>query len=490
MKLQTIIEQICSTAKCKKNDREKISTSIKDLILELDLANNAIVWDIICFRTKQLLLKLGVPHHQLVELDWFWQSKTEHSYAGSNLIYDPPRIYDMLLSHPESFHLLKSAFLRLREISSDSIRDDFIATVLKIRSQYRPVLTSREVDIFQKAIYTQTISPSKLAELIGTTKGYVSRKLQELCSRKILYEAIRFSYRALNLKVSIVLIEMDNLDAPLPIQVGHPNPWVHSIYDCKFGNRFILVNLIVPISWRSGSEIDDWRDLILSKKHVTDVRVFERNPNRSWMNYNYDRFSGTSWNIPPAYYGTSIRHGFEEEHIPLESQVPDLFLSGFEITNLDVKMIRLLFERGPLTVRTVREEVGKDYNFIRRRLNELQNRGIIWNRILPNPLFAPESIIMVAHINSSKHEKLSRALSCLPEIYAQRTHNGYTIFTLRMPEGYLAEVSNTLNGLLEGYERWLLQYSHQHFTNWSFPMERWKPGTNEWLISEHDFEGD
>lgn len=474
-------------------DRSISIKSVEDEINKLskvfDATPGLIGWDLLLFRMKQLLmLKCKIDIERLNVLDDLWSSLAKIIPHGYNLIYDPPRVYNLLLRYPDSFQKLMNSYLELRRADMPNFRDNFLDAFFQLRIHYRPNLTKGEVLTLLSCIEMQTLSSSSLAKKIATTKSYVSKMIASLRSKNAFYEAVRFAISALSLKDVIVLIEMDNLDAEIPSQFSLRNPWLHSLFDCKFGNRFILTNLIVPESWRSMAEIRAWKDEIIQNRRVTDVHIFQRYEKYNWMNFNYSSFTGTLWKVSPTTLGAQMKQLYEETPPKFKSYSLPI-LEGFKINFDDIKMIAYLDRKGPVPIRELRNEINRDYNFVRNRYNELNRRKIIRYHLYPSSLFAPESITIVAKIGDTEHSRLCNALSCAPEVYVQRTQLQYSVFTIRLPEGSTDYIAKTLNELLRGKERWLLQYSDQQFINWQFPIERWDSTTCEWRIFDSDFGG-
>ncbi|MHA1495625.1 MAG: hypothetical protein ACTSUZ_08160 [Candidatus Thorarchaeota archaeon] len=489
MSISMIIEKIRNENPQVSDKITKVETRIKEIKEEIDAIPQLIGWDLLLFRLKQLLiLDVGITSDKLQTFDTFWESTTTKVSHGYNLVYDPPRVYNLLLRYPESFQKLLQSYRELKEAQTPSLRTEYLDAFFHLRVQYRPNLTPGELSILCSIIEDQSRSLSILMKKYGKTKSYFSKIITTLRNKNAFYEAIRFAYSVLSLNVVIVLVEMDNLDADIPIQFSSGNPWIHSLYDCKFGNRFILANLILPVSWRSNDELRMWKEEMLNNNRVTDVHIFERNEQLNWMNFNYSAFSGNGWNTTPTTIGTLIRQMYRKDYSEYDrSQIPEL--SNFQISCDDIQMIATLHQQGPISVRQLRSKLSKDYNIVRARYEDLIRRRIIWHRIYPSPLFAPESITIVAKLDDHEHYQICHALTCLPEVYVQRTKCLHSIITMRLPEGSLDYVVATLNEFLRGKERWLLQYTGQQFTNWQFPLDRWVESHRVWTIHDSDFGG-
>jgi len=489
MSIKMIFEILQNEHPEKSNLIKAVEGEIDQLSEIFDAVPGLIGWDLLLFRMKQLLmLKCKIDIERLEVLDDLWSSSAKSIRHGYNLIYDPPRVYNLLLRYTDSFQKLMDSYLDLRRADLTNFRDNFLDAFFRLRVRYRPTLTKGELSVLLSCIENQTLSPSIIAKNLVTTKSYVSRIISYLRTKNAFYEAVRFAIAALSLKDVIVLIEMDNLDAEIPPQFSQKNPWLHSLFDCKYGNRFVLINLIVPESWRSMAEIRDWKDEIMQNRRVTDVHIFERNEEYNWMNFDYSSFTGNLWKISPTTLGAQIRQLYEKFPPKCKSDALPL-LDGFRVDFDDIKMIAYLDRKGPVSIRELRNEINRDYNTVRSRYNELINRKIIRYRLYPSSLFAPESITLVAKLHDNEHFQLCNALACVPEVYAQRTRLQHSVFTVRLPEGSTDYIAKILNELLRGKERWLLQYSDQQFINWQFPIERWDSATREWRILGSDFGG-
>lgn len=466
----------------------QLTNDILELSGELNAQPGTIAWDLVCFRAKQQLMDTYKVDPLVIGYwDDFWSRTTKTIRHSPSHLYDPPRVYNLLLHSDSVFEELKQSYLMLQKSKGASLPDDFLDVFFRIRNSVSPQISHGEMEIFRAAIDEQTLSPSKLSEVVDTSKGYVSRIVGSLVERGLLTEAVRFSYRALKLKVMALLIEMDNLDAALPQGFTSDNPWLHSVTDCKFGNRFIMAYFIVPLTWRSRRELSSWQRRLLTIPRVTDVHILERIEHQCWRNYNYEWFDGSEWHLPTGTYAPFIKSRMTEgvEVLPTQATPPEL--DNFVLQTFDVEILGTLWESGRLSVRELREQLSKDYNAVRKRYSELVDRNILRVRIHPTSLFAAGNMTLVSHLDESMHTRLTHALTCLPEVYAERTRDGYSIHTVRIPEGHEDTVADTLNTILKGKERWLMQHTDRTFANWSFPMDRWMPQHREWRVEESDF---
>ncbi len=489
MQLNDILDRVQQNNPEKVEQIRKIADEVSSILEELNTAPGLIGWDLILFRTKQLLLRAGISNDDLQILDREWARTTKSSEHRLNLFYDPPRVYNSLLHDSSVFDKLVRVHDDLRERGSTSFREIYLDAFFELRKQLKPTMTKKELEVFRETIRQQTTSPSILSEKIGTTKGYVSRVVKGLLSRGLLSEVVRFSYGALSLKVVIALVEMESLDTELPDYLTRKNPWLYSLFDCKYANRVVMANFIVTMSWRSREEMQQWKEQLLSYPSVKDVKLIERDEKKSWMSFDYSRFDGKDWNVIPGEFGVLVKSRFREQSVPSGIRATVRNLRGFKVTNIDVQMIAILYENGALSIREIRQHMGLDYNTVRKAYNRLKERGVIWNRIHPSPLIAPENITLVVEADEVLHAKLCSAFSICPEVYAQRGSGDSSIFMLRLPDGHGISVGRTLNEILRGTRRVLLQFGEHHFTNWKFPLERWDDQYKEFRLDSNDFGG-
>ena len=465
-----------------------IGREARSLQSRLRATPKTIGWDLLCFRVKQLMIqRVGIVPLLLTRFDRQWEATTETHEHDSGVLYNPPQAYSTMLGSPQAFDRLLNAYEILIEKSGSRFREDYLNTFFKVRGEIIPRLTQSQLKIFKYVLSNQTTSPTQIAQALEMTKGYVSRVIGELKDKYVISERVRFSYGALGLQTIIAIIEMDSLDVELPHAFTRKNPWLYSIFESRIQRHFAIAHFIVPLSWRSPSELGMWAKRIAEEEHVVSAQVWRRNERANWMNYNFDAFDGRTWNVPSGVYSPQIHSGFRAKPPPIEPQVAEPNLEGFFIDGLDIRIIHELVTRGPLTVRELRAILGKDYNVIQTKYYNLRERKIIVNRVHPSPLFAPGTVLAVAKLNDEYHRRLCNAVSCLPEVYTERTYEGYTVFTLRVPEKHTRDVITDLNDILEGHERWLTYHGDMHFFNWTFPMDRWMEGYREWYILENDF---
>ncbi|MHA1781342.1 MAG: MarR family transcriptional regulator [Candidatus Thorarchaeota archaeon] len=469
---------------------EKIAEKIDQVQTDLNAARGTLGWDLVCFRAKQMLLQeLNLSAMEISAWDRLWATTTKPIEHESGLLYNPPSAYTTMLASETAFDQLADSYKQLVETSGNRIREDFLTIFFRVRASMIPHLTPSERKVFLYVVENQTVSPTEIAKNLGTTKGYISRVLRTLREKRVIAEFFSFSYTALKLKVLNVVIEMDSLDAQLPDMFTRKNPWLYNVFESKMGKRFAIANFIVPVSWRSASALRTFAEKLTQFEHITSAKVLQRKEASCWRHYNYREFNGSEWQITAGTYSPRIRAGFKKQPTSLQIQALQPDMDGFILDDLDIRIIETLYKYGPLTIRQLREFIGRDYNLVLSRYSDLVRRHIIETRAAPNPLFAPGMVVVMAQVSDEEHLRLCNAFSCLPEAYLQRTKEGYTICTLRLPEAYVRDVVRDANDILAGKERWLTYHGNMHFFNWTLPVERWLSGYREWWIHDNDFEG-
>jgi len=469
---------------------KSIASEAESLQQELRAAPRTIAWDLVCFRVAQLLHTcLGLSPLELRPWDSFWAATSSSHGLYTNQVYDPPRVYSTMLQFPEVFDKLRDAYLELLETSGTQLREDFLKIFFRVRASLIPQLSPGELRVFRLALKMQSLSPGTLASEIGTTKGYVSRIVSGLRRKSMLWEVVRFSYKALGLQVLIVMIELNDLDAELPVPFTRENPWLYSIFDSRMGTRFAIAHFIVPRSWRSQSEARAWADKLLEYEQVTNARVFQRDESACWRHYNYEPFDGQKWQVTSGLYGPMLRAAFKEPAQPLETQALEPDLHSFSLDSIDIQIIDVLLQEGPLTIRALRKKLRRDYGLVYKRYTTLKKRNIITTRVIPSPFLAPGLIVIMAKVDNDDHRRLCNAFKCLPEVYAERTTEEYSVFTLRVPEEHIRTVVDDVNDIMVGRDRWMTYHGNMHFVSWRLPIDRWMESYKEWRIDENDFGG-
>lgn len=451
-------------------------------------APGTIGWDLVCFKVELLLKeRLGLDWGALRVWEQLWASTTKIRGDITSRVYDPPSAYYLYLNAPERFEHLVQIYKKLLSQSGETIVEDFLKAFFRIRADLTPKLTPRELDIFRLALKYQTLSPTFLAEKIGTTKGYVSRVINGFKKRVILWERVRFSFKALGLQVLIALVELRDPDTSLPPAFSTSNPWLYSVFESKMGAHFAIAHFVVPDTWRSHSEARTWVSRLNELDEVKFVNVFNRIESMNWVHYNYDLFTGKRWELPTGVFGPMIRAGYDEGTFEHSMEPVESDLERYHFDQTDIQIVSHLTSKGPLTVRELRNILKKDYNFVVERLNRLRSHNVVVNRVLPTSLFAPGVIVIMVKVSQQTHDQLCNAVSCLPEAYAERTTEGYTSLVLRVPEDHVRDIVEDINDLLKRKQRWMTYLGDMHFIKWKLPADRWLDGYKDWWISDNDF---
>ncbi len=473
----------------KSSELDQISDEAAEMQESLFAAPGTIGWDLVCFRVEQLLRdRLGLSWDELKNWEQLWASTTKIRGDLTSRIYDPPGAYYLFLQAPDRFEHLIRIYRELLNQSETAVVEDFLKAFFRIRADLTPRLTARELDVFRLALEQQTLSPTKLARQLGMTKGYVSRVINSLKERVILWERVRFSFKALGLQVLIALVELTSLDAELPPAFSANNPWLYSLFESRMGSHFAIAHFVVPDSWRSQSEARNWVRKLSELDDVRFVNVFNRIEPMNWMHFNYNMFNGVTWEVQTGIFSPMMRSGFTREIDDMSQQSLESDLERTLLDETDIQIISHLTSKGPLTLRELRNILKKDYNFVVERHNRLREHNVIINRVIPTPLFAPGVIVVMTKIPHKLHLQLCNAVSCLPEVYAERTVEGYTSLVLRVPEEHVRDIVEDLNDFLRGRKRWITYLGDMHFIKWKLPVHRWLDGYKDWWISDVDFE--
>ncbi len=466
----------------------EISREAQTLQDQLQAVPGTLAWDIVAFRVGQLLTqRLNWGIRDLERWERLWERTTVRRTTARNVIYNPPRAYRVFLHDEDAFRTLRDTYEGLLSQRGSRLREDFLDVFVRMRAEKRPYLTPGQLEVFREAIAMQTMSPSVLAERMGKTRGYVSRVLSDLSDRSILWEQIRFSYRALNLQVIVVFVEFEDLDTPLPKVFTANNPWLYSIFESRVGAHFAIVNFILPRSWRSRVETREWARRVEEWSGVTRAVVMTREEQLCWRSYNYKFYDGRQWRIPSGVYGPLLRSGFERAADSLPVQILEPNLEGLRLKSRDIVMIEYLRRNGPVPIRVLRRDLRRNYNAVMRRYNELQQRRVITTRVNPTPLLAPGMVIALVRTDRRLYAKLCNTLSVLPEVYAEYLSDNHAVLTIRVPEEHVRPTIDDLNDLLRGHDRWLTYHGHMHFVDWRLPVERWLNAYGDWWIHDEDF---
>ncbi len=469
------------------NDVDRILPEIEKLTEELEAKPATIGWDLICFRTRQLMKNLHLGGSVINRWNQFWANTSRQHRYSLNLNYKCPKVYQSLDYCDYAFEILKDIYISLKSVSDEELVQTYLDAFFKLRTRCLPSLTPSEREVFLAIIKEQSLSPSLLAERLGRTQGHMAQIAKTLLSKQILVHSIHLDLTALNLKVMFGLVELDNANVTLPACFSTENPWIYSLYDSNLGNRFILASFIVPDIERTDGIIDKWVSKLREYRGVSDVHVFTRDERFNWRHLNYDLYDGKRWNIPNMFYGPSVKSKFKSDEIEPIKHDPPSRTKGYSLSLDDLKIINEFWMNGPLPVRTVRKQLKKDYNYVRMRLNDLYSRGIIRERIWPSPIFASEALSLVAEISLEEHTRLSRALEVIPEVYSMRSYTDQSIFFLRLPEGQSPFLASDIRSLLQASKLWLNQYFDELFVDWAFPISRFQESDKTWIIKESDF---
>ncbi|MDF1541291.1 MAG: hypothetical protein P1Q69_20505 [Candidatus Thorarchaeota archaeon] len=466
----------------------QLERELNDLSLEFDDEPSTFGWDLMCFKIHRILREDASTSRAVIrQWDMFWSNTSKQHRYSTNLNYDCPRVYTILDTCEAAFSRLAAAYTSLRSLPPTEFDRGYLDSFFKIRLSCKPILTQNEREYFIRILEMQTFSPSLLGRTMEQTTSHASKIVARLSKKHYLTERISMAYAAVRMKVIFLMIEMDSLDANLPISLSHKNPWIYSLFDCKYGNRFVLVHLIVPDQKHVEDLIDDWCKRIQEIPCVRVVNVFYRVETQSWRHFNYDWFDGERWRIPGELYGPHIKASFNSSSpSPLE-KVPPPNLEGYQLRKEDVRILSEFWMNGPLPLRLIRERVGMDYTYVRKRLRELFDRSIMKKRIQPSQFFATEALVLVAELPIEKHHRLCRALSVVPELYSMRTSSGHSFIILRLPDGQSPFLSSDLRELLVGNNLWLNQYIDMIFVDWAFPIERFNEYKHKWIVRERDF---
>ncbi|RLI48911.1 MAG: hypothetical protein DRO73_07925 [Candidatus Thorarchaeota archaeon] len=458
-------------------------------VLQRDLGAvpGTIAWDLACFRVEQILMtQLHLPPCDMEAWESLWASTTKMRMWGSGLAYRPPYVYLTLLKFPDAFSSLSEMYKRHLHESGENVREAFLRDFFDFCAKKTPRLSAGQMRVFRFVLENQTVSPNAVAESLGTTKGYASRIVNDLKRRSVIWEIARVSLPAIGLKTVVLVADLDSPTTPMPLALQHPCPWLYNLFRTRTGDSFLVANFIVPASWQAEINGRHFVESIAHSSGVSRVRVSDRVESYCYNHYNYSGFDGREW-APYEQMSEDFRSCFKQSNNPVNYTIPAPDLEEFELEKSHMDIISAFVNDRVMSVRGLRKRLKRDYNYVLETLSDLRARDILGTRIVPTPLFASGMIIMVVPVDEDRYTRLCNTFSYLPEVYAQRTDDGWGVFMLRTPERYTRRYFDDIRALMM-YDDMLLSYhGNMHFFGWKMPVDRWDPATKEWVVRDDDF---
>ncbi len=464
----------------------KIAEAAERLTRELGAYPGTIAWDIICFRVSQLLMtRLDLPECDIDIWEKMWARTTRPRKCEDGQIFWSPYIYRSLLRFNDAFDSLLVMYRRRLEEGGIQYRELFIQDLFEYSSIKKPKLSAGELRVFRTALKKQTISPNELSIELGTTKGYVSRVINSLRRRSILWPVPTVSFSSIGLKIIIVVIEYEHNNIKLPSVIEGGHPWVYNILQAKRGNTFTVVHLIVPKWWNLYSDGRIWFESLKASKGVARVFSGERERKWCWSNTNYEHFDGIQW---PEYehFRASLLTAFKgEESFSIPPDEVDL--DGFVLDDLHVSVIGTIVNDLIISVRDIRKRLGLQYNTILNVVSDLRSRLILRERIVCSSIYAPGTLILVTRSDLPSYYKLCNVFSCLPEVYTQRTTDGLSTIIARVPARFAHHIYDDVRANLDGEDILMSYHMGPHLFRWKLPVDHWDSDSRQWHVRDDEF---
>ncbi len=487
MAIEDMVSSLVDIWPEKRLEIHAVAEAAGELAREMGAYPGTIAWDLVCFRTEQMLSELlALPECDLGRWEELWAATSRERDYGDGRVYRPPFVYRSLLGFRDAFDRMREMYQRRIEEAGPAFRELFIQDLFEFRSERVPTLSQSTLLVFRTALAYQTVSPQRLAARLGTSKGYVSRVLNNLRRRGVLWTIPTVSYAGIGLKTVIMALELEDHSTRLPPYLGKQNPWLYNVLRTSTGESFALVNIVVPRWWSPFREGRMWLESLADAPGVVRVTAGERDESLCWANIDYDLFDGSQWAVFETFH-RRLQDAFENPP-PVQLTGRQLDLEGFVLDESYLAVIDAILNKGLTSVRDIRRKVGRKYNTVLGIVADLRSRGILWERVVATTVYAPGSLFLVIHNSDvSLYRRICRALSFLPELYCQRATNGLSTVIAKVPAQYARWIFEDVRMKFQEEDCLLSYHGSYHLFGWKLPVSRWDADEGKWRVMTDDF---
>ncbi|TFG11872.1 hypothetical protein EU537_11170 [Candidatus Thorarchaeota archaeon] len=414
--------------------------------------------------------------------DWFgiWNKCVGRRDTEKIRNYYPAEMFRLLqyLQGDRGLEDMTRQFLKWKQSGLRLTDENYVTHISEDFRRWSRKFDATEIQMVEHLMEEPSITMRELAEHIGVSYKWVSRKKNELLDNYVLYRQDFVPYSKVGIHFVFLLIGKDE---------GTTDP-VDYIVDCPFflsyrrilsGEWNLLVLLTVPENQKSMRAVDEFMKII--RRSGRRVQLFDTAVAGYPRCYDFYSIKQGRWEIP----WDILKHELVRIHSDgLADIIPrtekPMKRTDLTLDQLDMEILAQVF-KGNTSVRTIRKELHIGQNRAQERLKRLKENGLIERRWSLRHIGLNECVYLICH-----HLDLSQSIASwvqrLPYCQVQFTTDGKLILAADLPEAGAYGFARSINLLSNEVMTGIL--GHSITANIEFPKSLWDEEAQGWLCPE------
>ncbi len=410
----------------------------------------------------------------------FWKELYPRAQVGSMLFHNPSTTYARLyeLMGPKGFNDLIEEFLVMKKYEIPLEFEDYL-TFMHLRfPKFRVSLGRTELKIIDALMRMPDAKMKQIAETVGISEQWTSRKVSELQNSGVLRKFDRIPFSKIGIRMFTMLIQINE-----PLQDAYSLlqncPFLYSFRKMQSGAWDAMATICVPSNPRSIRIMKD--GLLMMDKWGLTSHMWEIVTSGVTKSFDYYSPDDGRWNIPWSFLQVQLAKIHRDR---LGSVFPQITQPAaktrIRLECLDMQVLNLV-RSGTTSITKIRESLQVGQHRVAESVKKLREEGLIEAQWEVHNIGLVEDVLVTTSEQETA-EAIAGWSQRFPRAIISYTLDGRLILVLRLPSGGGYGVSASIVDLPAEAQVGLL--SNRIYGGWGFPYELWDDHAQRWSYPE------
>ncbi|MCK5264950.1 MAG: hypothetical protein KAR03_05020, partial [Candidatus Thorarchaeota archaeon] len=413
-----------------------------------------------------------------------WREHSPRRQISSAVDYNPCIGYKWLYSVAGENGLdtfVRELTHRARNQVSLSFEDYLQYFSMRIR-RFERTLDSTELKLTSTVVGNPNLPSKDLANLVGISEEWMSRKLAQLQKRMVLRKFNRAPFSRIGIQMFHVLVSRRDTDDD-PFDLFKDCPFLYSYRKVVSGDWIALATLCIPENRESMRFLKEGLKRIV--KVGFDIDLHQIHSSGVSRSFDYYKTNIGQWDIPWELLTIHLQRIQSDD---LASTIPRVDRPEkrveVELDELDMKIVDCVW-RGMASVTKIRSHLKVGQHRVADKLRKLRDKGLIIKSWEVHNIGLNEHAVIYC-----KDKEIGNAIAAwslrLPKCIVSFSSKDELMLIADLPKGGSFGLATALEGLNNGTCIGIL--SPQIYGAWGFPSALWDSKFQRWKCPKKELE--
>ncbi len=348
--------------------------------------------------------------------------------------------------------------------------------------RFERTLDSTELKLTSTVVENPNLPSKNLANLVGISEEWMSRKLAQLQKRMVLRKFIRAPFSRIGIHMFHVLVSRRDTDAD-PFDLFKDCPFLYSYRKVVSGDWSALATLSIPENRESMRFVKEGLKRIVEAGFDIDLHQIHSSGVSRCFDYYKPKIG--QWDIPWELLAIHLQRIQSDE---LASSIPRVDRPEkrieVELDELDMKIFECV-KKGMASVSKIRTHLKVGQHRVTEKLQNLRENGLIIKSWEVHNIGLNEHAIIYCKNNEMGKTIAAWSLR-LPKSVISFSSKDELMLLADLPKGGSFGLATALEGLNNGTCVGIL--SPQIYGAWGFPSALWDPKFQRWKCPKKELE--